>query len=309
MDHQQQLMAHQQQVVQQQRLAQQQQMVQQQYLQQQLAQTLPPSHPGYHQRSLSQTQGTYSSQHQQQQPQHQPQSPVSVVASQPFSAIGTTSAYQPQPYLPPTSIAFNSSGHSATLSNASSHSRGSVSTVTNAMEGVGLGLSGVTNVDHGRLVMPTSTPDAFTSTATSIGYGSKGADAFAPHDRHQAMMFNSPVSSAVSASIAAVSALSKPNHSADYMAAKRMRLDSGLQPGGHAEYENNSFVVGGMTTADGLRGSMMENDGSSTATIADNSGHHSNGVGTGNGTAPVVLPGINALTDPLNRGTNVEIGQ
>ncbi|KAF9979609.1 hypothetical protein BGZ75_009428 [Mortierella antarctica] len=288
MDHQQQLMAHQQQVVQQQRLAQQQQqMVQQQYLQQQLAQTLPQAHPGYHQRSLSQTQGAYANQHQQQQQQQQPQSPVSVVASQSLSNASTTSAYQPQPYLPPTSISFYSSGHSATLSNASTHSHGSVSTVTNALEGVGLGLSGVTNVDHGRIVMPTSTPDAFASTATSIGYGSKG----------------------VSAPVAAVSAPSKPSHSDDYMAAKRMRLDSGLQPGGHSEYENNSFIGGGMTTAEGPRGSTMGNNGSSTAAITDNNGQHINGVGNGNGTAPVVLPGINALTDPLNRGTNVEIGQ
>ncbi|KAF9950131.1 hypothetical protein BGZ72_008156 [Mortierella alpina] len=298
MDHQQQLMVHQQQVAQQHRLAQQQQMVQQQYLQQQLAQSLPQSHPGYHQRSLSQTQGAYGSQQQQ---QHPPQSPISVIASQPFSAMNTTSAYQPQPYLPPSSVAFSSSGHSATLSNASTHSHGSVSTVTNALEGVGLGLSGVTNVDHGRIVMPTSTPDAFAHNSTSIGYGSKGADAFAPQDRHQTMMFNSPASSTVSAPVAAVSALSKPNHSADYMAVKRLRLDSGLQPGGHSEYENNSFVVGGMTTADGPRGSTMGDDVSSTTTITDNNGQHSNGVGNGNGAPPVVLPGINALTDPLNR--------
>ncbi|KAK3819787.1 MAG: hypothetical protein J3Q66DRAFT_162612 [Benniella sp.] len=154
-------------LAQQQRLVQQQQLVQQQYLAQQ-------PQAGYHQRSLSQTQSTHPQphqQHQQQQGQQYPsQSPVSVIASQSYTAF--ESSYQQQPYLPPTSLAYSTSGHTASLSNASSH--GSVSTVTNAMEGVGLGLSGVTNADHGRVIANGSTS---MNNVSSMGYTVKGAHA------------------------------------------------------------------------------------------------------------------------------------
>ncbi|KAG0206411.1 hypothetical protein BGX28_002127 [Mortierella sp. GBA30] len=313
-DHQQ-LLAHQQQVAQQQRLAQQQQLVQQQYLQQQLAQSQAQPQSGYHQRSLSQSQGAYSNQHQ----QYQPHSPASMVASQPHAAMNSTSSYQQQPYLPPTSLAYNASGHSASLSNASTHSHGSVSTVTNALEGVGLGLTGVTNSDHGRVVTPSQSTnlagstDSFANTMTSIGYGSKGVDAFAAsQDRTQALMFSSaPVSAALGAPATAASAFPKPNPSVDYMATKRQRLDSGLQPGGQAEYENSSFLVGGVSAAGGnVQGSTMGVNMSppTAAATAGSSTSHSNGSATGGSATPVVLPGIDALTEPLDRN-NFETAQ
>ncbi|KAF9902978.1 hypothetical protein EC991_004312 [Linnemannia zychae] len=140
---------------QQQRMVQQQQQFaqQQQYLaqqQQQQQQFVPQTTGGYHQRSLShQTQTTTP---QQQQP-YQPPSPLTVVASQPYAAMNPA-PYQQQAYMPPSSVAYSTSGHGASLSNASSH--GSTATLTTAMEGVGLGLSGVTNVEHGRITAPTA---------------------------------------------------------------------------------------------------------------------------------------------------------
>lgn len=54
--------------------------------------------------------------------------------------------------MPPSSVAYSASGHGSSLSNASSH--GSTTTLTTAMEGVGLGLSGVTTAHHGRVTAP-----------------------------------------------------------------------------------------------------------------------------------------------------------
>lgn len=54
--------------------------------------------------------------------------------------------------MPPSSVAYSTSGHGSSLSNASSH--GSTTTLTAAMEGVGLGLSGVTTSAHGRITAP-----------------------------------------------------------------------------------------------------------------------------------------------------------
>lgn len=50
--------------------------------------------------------------------------------------------------MPPSSVAYSASGHGSSLSNASSHGS------TTAMEGVGLGLSGVTAAHHGRVTAP-----------------------------------------------------------------------------------------------------------------------------------------------------------
>ncbi|KAF9926963.1 hypothetical protein FBU30_003605 [Linnemannia zychae] len=146
--------SHPQDFAQQQRMAQQQQFAQQQqYLTQQQQQQFVPQTTGYHHRNLShQSQPAYQqSLSQQHQQQYQPPSPLTVVASQPYVSANPT--YQQQAYMPPSSMAYSTSSHSTTLSNASSH--GSTTALTNAMEGVGLGLSGVTNTDHGRIAAPT----------------------------------------------------------------------------------------------------------------------------------------------------------
>ncbi|KAG0292373.1 hypothetical protein BGZ96_004177 [Linnemannia gamsii] len=146
--------SHPQDFAQQQRMVQQQQFAQQQqYMVQQQQQQFVPQTAGYHQRSLSH-QSQSAHQPQQQQQQYQPPSPLTVVASQPYATVNP--AYQQQAYVPPSSVssvAYSTSGHGSSLSNASSH--GSTTTLTTAMEGVGLGLSGVTNVEHGRVAAPT----------------------------------------------------------------------------------------------------------------------------------------------------------
>ncbi|KAG0247051.1 hypothetical protein BGZ95_009067, partial [Linnemannia exigua] len=71
----------------------------------------------------------------------------------PYAAVNPSS-YQQQSYMPPSSVAYGTSGHTASLSNASSH--GSTTALTTAMEGVGLGLSGVTNAEHGRITASTA---------------------------------------------------------------------------------------------------------------------------------------------------------
>lgn len=68
--------------------------------------------------------------------------------------------------MPPSSVAYSTSGHGSSLSNASSH--GSTTTLTTAMEGVGLGLSGVTNVDHGRVTAAPGMANVVASS--SVGY-------------------------------------------------------------------------------------------------------------------------------------------
>jgi hypothetical protein len=142
---------HPQDFAQQQRMVQQQQFAQQQqYMVQQQQQQFIPQTAGYHQRSLSH-QPQSAHQPQQHQQQYQPPSPLTVVASQPYATVNP--AYQQQAYIPPSSVAYSSSGHGSSLSNASSH--GSTTTLTTAMEGVGLGLSGVTNANHGRVAAPT----------------------------------------------------------------------------------------------------------------------------------------------------------
>ncbi|KAF8940876.1 hypothetical protein BGZ47_007579 [Haplosporangium gracile] len=157
--------SHPQDFAQQQRMAQQQQFAQQQqYMVQQQQQQFVPQTAGYHQRSLShQSQST----HQPQQQQYQPPSPLTVVASQPYAAVNST--YQQQSYMPPSSVAYSASGHSSSLSNASSH--GSTTALTTAMEGVGLGLSGVTNAEHGRVTAPTVLANVVASAPIDYMHG------------------------------------------------------------------------------------------------------------------------------------------
>ncbi|KAF9140652.1 hypothetical protein BGX30_006185 [Mortierella sp. GBA39] len=156
--------SHPQDFTQQQRMVQQQQFAQQQqYMVQQQQQQFVPQTAGYHQRSLShQSQSTH--QPPQSQQQYQPPSPLTVVASQPYATANPT--YQQQAYMPPSSVAYSTSGHGPSLSNASSH--GSTTTLTAAMEGVGLGLSGVTNAAHGRVATPAGMADAVASGP--VGY-------------------------------------------------------------------------------------------------------------------------------------------
>ncbi|KAG0309630.1 hypothetical protein BGZ98_000039 [Dissophora globulifera] len=167
-------LSHDQQLAQDHRLAQQQQVVQQQYTAQQRqfahqhAQQDQLAHhqqDGYGRRSMSQSRGI-SPQLQQQQPQYTPQSPVSIAASQPYASV--IPLYQQQPYTAPTSLANGTRGH-ASYPNISS--RGSVSTVINAMEGVGLGLSGVSASDRGHVAVPMSSSDAASPEEYSLKGG------------------------------------------------------------------------------------------------------------------------------------------
>ncbi|KAF9084728.1 hypothetical protein BGX23_010265 [Mortierella sp. AD031] len=156
---------HPQDLAQQQRMVQQQQQQlaqQQQYLTQQQQQQFAPQAAGYHQRSLSHPSQSAHQQtmSQQQQQQYQPPSPLTVVASQPYAAVNP--GYQQQPYMPPSSVAYSTSGHGASLSH------GSTATLTNAMEGVGLGLSGVTTAEHGRVAAPTLLADVVPTAP--VGY-------------------------------------------------------------------------------------------------------------------------------------------
>ncbi|KAF9200282.1 hypothetical protein BGZ49_009503 [Haplosporangium sp. Z 27] len=268
-DHQQQQFAQQQQ-----RLAQQQQLVHQQYLaQQQLAQqqiqhqqqAQNPS--SFHQRSLSQP--------------YAPQSPLSIIASQPYASMNPP--YQQQSYAPPTSLAYSSSGHTHSLSNASSH--GSVSTVTNAMEGVGLGLTGVTGVDHGRIM---------TSTVSSAGVYSVKGDGFGNGDKNQGSMFTSPLMESTALP------LPKPQHSAEYMTNKRQRTESGMLLD-QTQYDGSNIISSNSIDTNTGDGNSMNPSNS----MGINNGGHIVGAENhfGNGSASVVLPGINALT------RDVEVGQ
>ncbi|KAI8605592.1 hypothetical protein EDD21DRAFT_363239 [Dissophora ornata] len=255
MDHHQQL-ANEQQLAQQQRLAQQQQLVQQQYLaqqqqlaqqqmqQQQIVQQQQHQHGGYHQRSMSQPQAASPQQQQQQRP-YMPQSPISIIASQPYAPLN--SSYQQQAYVPPTSLAYSTSGHTPSLSNASSH--GSVSNMTNAMEGVGLGLSGIGSADHGRIIASAVSADG----GSSASYPLKGVDV------------------------------------------KRQRTDSLLPI--HESMMGNGNGIGA-----GMHVTLSNGGGTTGFSVTENSLNNGN-----NGSASVVLPGINALTDRLDR--NIEVGQ
>ncbi|KAG0003052.1 hypothetical protein BGZ80_005864 [Entomortierella chlamydospora] len=263
---------HQHQLAQQQRLAQQQQLVQQQqqYLvqqqqQQQLAQQqIQQQHQtGFHQRSLSQP--------------YAPQSPVSIIASQPYANINPS--YQQQPYVPPTSLAYSTSGHTSSLSNASS-----ISTVTNAMEGVGLGLTGVTGVDHGRIV---------TSAVSSSGIYSVKGDAFGNNDKNQAALFASPLMEP------STLPPPKPHHSVEYLTSKRQRTDSGMLQD-QTQYDGSSVVSENSIDPSVGNGNGNGMSMNTNITMSMNNTGHIAGMATtenhfanGNGSAPVVLPGIN----------------
>ncbi|KAG0250000.1 hypothetical protein BG011_008730 [Mortierella polycephala] len=280
---QQQRIVQQQQLVQQQYLAQQQQLAQQQIQHQQLTQSQPPHQPSssYHQRNLSQSsQGsTYQSQPQQQS--YPPHSPVSIVASQPYASMNPP--YQQQPYAPSTSMAYSASGHAHSLSNASSH--GSVSTMTNTLEGVGLGLSGMTNVEHGRVGI---TPATVAGTDVAYTHASEAL-------------------SMDTGSNVLPSPLPKIHHSAEYMTTKRQRLDSEQQQVTYGQVAYNNGGSSGSRGGNGQENGVVNSYGvNATVGIPE----IANGInGNGNGAlAPVVLPGIDALTDPLNR-SDVEVSQ
>ncbi|KAG0049947.1 hypothetical protein BGZ83_005250 [Gryganskiella cystojenkinii] len=368
---QQQRLAQQQQMVQQQYLAQQQQLAHQQIQQQQMnQQQQPQQYPGFHQRNLS----TQSQTSQQGYPAISSPMSSSTITPATAASIMSTAAYagqsqyatgQQQAYGGQVSAGYGHdttgmnvslggsqghghSGHSYHQSTSSISSAGSnygvvpsSSSVSSAMvppsvEGVGLGLSGMSHTDHGRVVPVSNIATSATAQASVLADGSK--DAVNPYlntnmtklpgttavaDAAAASMWYA-TSSATStphdlvtpaSSLSSLpNAMSKQQQSMDYNnnAVKRQRVDFGMGSMMHTPLDPSQLSgIGALAAAapiaegqghTGSHSSMLDADGAAIGYKSKNGNGIGNGIGIGDsGTGrghvtPIVLPGIDGMS-------------